>query len=179
MDFPTDELERRLTEFQVAASENNEILGAIGIRLSGKQGQIHSEGFKDFGMAETLREALWQRLQSVAANHGLVRLWTLEAAPFWTHAGLTVATEDELCKLPEAWQIPGAQWLTLKLREDLEEVSHLDSEFAMFMEAEKARSRQIMGQAKMLKIIATLLALGLFLGVLGVGIWMAIRTQGS
>ena len=178
MQLPCDDLEKRLTEFQVVANESGELVGAIGIRLAGKHGEIHSEAFKDFAHADSLREAIWQRLQSVAANHGLVRLWTRESAPFWSRSGLNPATDEELGKLPEDWKGDGAQWLTLKLREDVDEVVNLDREFALFMESEKQRAQEVMSQAKMLKLLATLLALGLFLGVLAVGIWMAMKDPG-
>lgn len=178
MQLPCDDLEKRLTEFQVAVDDSGEVVGAIGIRLAGKHGEIHSEAFKDFALADDLREAIWQRLQSVAANHGLVRLWTTETAPFWGRSGLNQATDEEMAKLPDAWKADAAQWLTLKLREDVDEVVNLDHEFALFMESEKQRSQEVMGQAKMLKLLATLLALGLFLGVLAVGIWMAMKNPG-
>ena len=175
MKLPAGDLEKRLTEFQVAVDQNGAILGAIGIRLAGKHGQIHGEAYEDFALADTLREAIWQRLQSLAANHGLVRLWTTETAPFWTQSGLTPANDQELEKLPADWRQEGGRWLTLKLREDVEEVVNLDKEFALFMAAEKDRSRQMMGQAKMLKVLATLLALALCLGVIAVGVWMVMK----
>lgn len=175
MRLPSGELEKRLTEFQVAVDANDQVIGAIGMRLAGRQGLIHSEAFADFSLADTLRTALWERLQSVATNHGLVRLWSTETAPFWTHSGLNPPGAEELAKLPADWTRLGPNWLTVKLREDLEEVINLDHQFAMFMEAEKQRSRQIMDQAKMLKLFATLLAVALFLAVIGVGLWMVMR----
>ncbi|MCU0770361.1 MAG: hypothetical protein MUE94_01140 [Verrucomicrobia bacterium] len=178
MHLPADGLEKRLTEFQVALDGADQIQGAIGIRLAGKQGLIHSEAYADFALADTLRSTLWDRLQSVAANHGLVRLWTSENAPFWTRAGLTSPDTATLQKLPPEWAGEGGRWLTLKLREDVEEVINLDREFAVFMQAEKERSRQMMDQAKLLKFVATLLALALFLGVIAIGIWMAMKNPG-
>lgn len=175
MRLPADELERRLTEFQVVVDADDRVIGAIGIRLAGKQGLVHSEAFTDFALADTLRAALWERLQSVAANHGLVRLWTTETAPFWSRSGLTPPDARELEKLPPDWQSEGSRWLTLKLREDVDEVLNVDQEFALFMQAEKERTRQIMDQGKMLKLFATLLAAGLLLAVIGVGFWMLTR----
>jgi hypothetical protein len=175
MKLPGGELEKRLTEFQVAINERDELVGALGICLAGKHGQLHSEAYLDFAQADRLREALWQRMQSVAANHGLVRLWTTEAAPFWSRSGLVPANEEDLKKLPDHWRISGERWLTLKLRDDPAEIVNLDQEFAMFMEAEKQRSRQMMDQAKMLKLLATLLAIGLFAIVIGIGLWMAMK----
>lgn len=175
MRLPTGELEKRLTEFQVAVDANDQVIGAIGIRLAGKQGLIHSEAYVDFALADTLRTALWDRLQSLATNHGLVRLWTNETAPFWTRSGLTHPDARELEKLPADWKHEGTNWLTLKLREDLDEVIHLDHEFALFMQAEKERSRQMLDQGKMLKLLATLLAVALFLSVIGMGLWMVMK----
>lgn len=175
MRLPSAELEKRLTEFQVAVGAEEQVLGAIGVRLATKQGLIHSEAYTDFAQADPLRSALWERIQSLATNHGLIRLWTRETAPFWSRSGLTPAADEALQKLPGDWKEDGAQWLTLKLREDLDEVINLDKEFSVFMAAEKNRSLQMMDQAKMLKLLATLLALLLFLGVIGVAIWILMK----
>jgi N-acetylglutamate synthase-like GNAT family acetyltransferase len=178
MKYPTQDLEKRLTEFQVAIDADNQVAGAIGLQLQGKHGRIHSEAFSDFSQAEFVRELLWQRLQSVANNHGLVRLWTTEEAPFWSHCELKPATSVELEKLPPLWAKPGARWLTLKLREDVEEALNLDKEFALFMESERERSRQMMGQAKTLKVVATLLATALFLTVIILGFYLLRNNLG-
>jgi hypothetical protein len=178
MKYPTQELEKRLTEFQLAVDIENRIAGAVGLQLQGKHARIHSEAFADFSQADTLRDVLWHRLQSVATNHGLVRLWTTEDAPFWSRCGLTPATAEEQEKLPAPWKQSGARWLTLKLREDIEEVVNLDKEFALFMESERERSRQVMGQAKMLKLLATLLSVSLFLAVIILG-YILIRKKGG
>ncbi len=175
MKLPADELEKRLTEFQVAVDEAGRVLGAIGIRLAGKQALIHSEGYADFSHADALRSALWDRLQSVATNHGLIRLWTAETAPFWPRAGLLPPDTGALEKLPAEWRRERVRWLTVKLREDVQEVINLDQEFALFREAEKQRSRQMMDQAKLLKLVATLLAVILFVGVIAAGVWIVMK----
>jgi len=178
MNLPAADLEKRLTEFQVVVDAEDQVLGAIGMRLTPKYGLIHSEGYTDFALADTLRPLVWERLQSVATNHGLVRLWTRETAPFWSRSGLNLATEEELEKLPADWKSEGAKWLTLKLREDIEEVVNLDQEFSVFMAAEQQRSKQMMDQARMMKLFATLLALSIFLAVVGVGIWLVMKDPG-
>lgn len=178
MRLPAPILEKRLTEFQVVVAGDGSIVGAIGIRLAGKHGQIHDEAFLDFAQADELRLLLWERLQSVANNHGLVRLWTQETAPFWSQNEFTKATADELEKLPADWQTDAAGWMTLKLREDLDEVVNLDKEFALFMESEKQHSQQMMDQAKVLKVLATILAVALLLGVIVGGIWVFTKNPG-
>ena len=159
MHLPADDLAKRITEFQLAESADQKILGAVGLQIADRQGRVHSEGFTDFALADELRPSLWERLQSVATNHGLVRLWTAEQAPFWSRCGLTKADAESLEKLPAAWRQLKGQWLTLKLKDDIEEVISADKEFALFMEAERQRTQRAFQQARVLKFIATLVAL--------------------
>ncbi len=163
MHFPAENLARRITEFQVAVSPEGQVIGAIGLQISTRQGLIHSEGFTDFAAADQLRPLLWERLQSVAANHGLLRVWTQEQAPFWNRCGLVKAEPEILERLPAAWRSSSSGWLTLKLKEDLEEVLSADKEFAMFMESEKARTQRAFQQARVLKFLATAVAVILFI----------------
>lgn len=159
MHLPADDLAKRITEFQVAESVDQKVVGAIGLQISDRQARLHSEGFTDFALADELRPALWERIQAVAANHGLVRLWTQEQAPFWSHCGLAKVDAEALEKLPATWRTLAGQWLTLKLKEDIEEVISADKEFAMFMESERQRTQRTFQQARALKFVATLIAL--------------------
>ncbi len=173
LNLPGAELQNRLTEFQVAESADGKFLGAVGMQLVEKQGRIHSEGFKDFALADQLRPLLWERLQSVATNHGLFRIWTQERAPFWSRTGLNPAKDETLQKLPALWKnIPGA-WLALQLRDDaaIEAIS-ADKEFAMFIEAEKQSTQRIFGQARVLKFIAMGIAVLLAIFVIFAAIYL-------
>ena len=173
MNFGLLDLEKRLTEFQVVEDPKGNLAGAIGYQMQGKQALIHSEGFTDFSLADTLRPLLWERLKMLAANHGTVRVWSREDSRFWTQETLTKPDAEALEKLPATWVIQSADWHTLKLREDVEEVLSLDKEFAMFAEAERERSRSALNQAKVLKTIATVIALILGVVVLvGAGLML-------
>jgi N-acetylglutamate synthase-like GNAT family acetyltransferase len=174
MRFPAEELSRRVTEFQVAESADGKLLGALGMQMAEKQGRIHSEGFTDFSLAEQLRPMLWERIQALANNHGLLRLWTKEDAPFWNRCGLAKADEETLAKLPAPWRSEAPNWLTLKLREDVDSLVSLDKEFALFMQSEKERTNRAFQQAKILKMVATLIALAL-LGLVCVGAFLILR----
>jgi N-acetylglutamate synthase-like GNAT family acetyltransferase len=174
MRFPADDLSKRVTEFQVAESADGKLLGALGLQIAEKQGRIHSEGFTDFSHAEQLRPLLWERIHAVATNHGLLRLWTKEDAPFWNRCGLGKADDQALAKLPAAWRNEPSNWQTLKLKEDLESLVSLDKEFALFMESEKQRTNRAFRQAKVLKILATLIALAL-LGLVVIGAFLIFK----
>lgn len=166
MKLPTGELDKRLTEFQVATAPDGTLVGAVGFQIAGKNGLIHSEGFTDFSLADPLRPLLWERLQMVAANHGTVRAWTRETAPFWTQAGLARPDAEAQTKMPPAWQTLSGDWLVLKLREDVEEVLSADKEFEMFKQASKAEAHATLGTAKMMNKLATALAVLLGVAVL-------------
>jgi N-acetylglutamate synthase-like GNAT family acetyltransferase len=175
MKLDASALEKRLTEFQIAEDNKGKVVGTIGYQMIGKHALIHSEGFTDFGLADGVRPLLWERLKMLAANHGTVRVWTKESARFWSQETLTTPDAATLEKLPETWRALPGNWFTFKLREDLEEVLSLDKEFAMFAEAERERSRSALGQAKVLKTIATVLALLLGLAVLVASVMLALQ----
>ncbi len=174
MGYAVDDLARRITEFQVVATADGEVVGALGIQIAERQGLIHSETFSDFSLADAARPLLWDRVSSVAANHGLLRLWTREQAPFWGQCGLAAPDAETLQKLPAAWRGTAAPWLTLKLKDDLQQIISADKEFLLFMESEKQRSQRALQQAKILKFLATLLAFAL-LGVVLVGAYYVFR----
>src|SRR5882724_7381585 len=71
-----EELERRLTEFQVVENSEGEVVGAIGIQFSKQHALLHSEGYSDFSLADSARQLFWERVQTLAANLGVFRVWT-------------------------------------------------------------------------------------------------------
>ena len=175
MQYPTPDLARRVTEFQVAEGADGTVLGAVGLQLAERQGLVHSEAFSDFSLAEQLRPLLWDRIQNIATNQGLLRLWTQEQAPFWNHCGMVKADDEALQKLPAAWRGSSSPRLTLKLKDDLETVMSADKEFALFMESEKQRTEQVFKHARTLKNAMTLLAFALLVLVVVWAIRMFLR----
>jgi hypothetical protein len=175
LQYPTQDLARRVTEFQVAEGADGTVLGAVGLQIAERQGLVHSEAFSDFALAEHLRPLLWDRVNAVATNHGLLRLWTQEQAPFWNHCGLVKGDPEALQKLPASWRGPSSPWLTLKLRDDMETVLSVDKEFAVFMQSEKQRTEQVFKRARTIKTIATLIALALLIGVVVLAVRMFLR----
>src|SRR6185436_12711369 len=152
------------------------ILGTAGLQVAERQGRIHSETFADFAIADQLRPLLWERIQTVARNHGLLRLWTREKAPFWNQCGLSRADSESMEKLPVPWRGESPDWMTQKLREDLETVISLDKEFALFMESEKQRTHRAFEHARILKIVAVLIALGVF-GLVIAGVFILLKNN--
>jgi len=158
MHLPVAELEPRLTEFQVVEDAEGQLLGAIGFQIGANHGRMHSEAFSDFGAADAARELLWTRIQTLATNHGILRLWTSENTPLWVRLGFKAAGADELKRLPENWQTENASWLTLQLKDEAA-INAVERELAMFMGAQKQQSERMMQQVRTLKTLATFIAI--------------------
>ena len=161
MHLPASGLERRVTEFQVAESGDGVLHGALGLEINGRQGRLHSEMFSDFALAETLRELLWQRMQALALSHGLARFWTQETAPFWKQTGFQPPDEAALKRLPAGWAADAPRFLTLELRDEEAVEKALQSNFKLLKAEEAARTQRLLRHGKVVKVIVTLLTVGL------------------
>ena len=174
MRLPVNDMEKRLTEFQVAENSRGEIVGTIGFRMAGQQGCIHSESYPDYSVADEVRPLFGERLQVLSTNHGIARLWTQENAPYWSREGFETASEEVVKKLPPAWGNENPAWLTRQLKSEDAFVS-VEKELAMLMQTEKARSEKLHEQARLIKSLATLAAI--LFGVLVIGAFIYLMRK--
>lgn len=158
MQIPSEELESKLTEFQIAVSPDGEVAGAVGLEILERQGRIHSEVFLDFSLADGLRELLWPRLFSIAKSHGLARIWTIETAPFWKTNGLHPAKPEDLKKLPQAWSALKGDWLTLQLRDEEALEAALEKAVTEFKSETVLLRKKAEKPLRTLNVIATIFA---------------------
>jgi len=159
MRLSPSEMERRLTEFQVVEASDGSLLGTIAIEIIGRQGRLHSECFGDFSLADPLREKIWRRLQTVASNHGLTRLWIQESAPFWKQTGFQAPNAEGLAKLPADWTALPPNWQTLPLKAEEAFDAPVEKEFEQFRLMERARTERALARTKVLNQIATVVAI--------------------
>jgi N-acetylglutamate synthase-like GNAT family acetyltransferase len=167
--LPSDSLEKRFTEFQVAQNDQGEIVAAIGLQMSEGQGRLHSEAIGWADLAEDLRAQLWPRLEAVARNQGLGRLWTALDAPFWKGIGFKKVQAEMLELLPAAFAEEGASWLALPLRAAGASPEDLEKQFAVLKAMSAAENEQLMERARLLKWIAMGLMATVF-GAFAVGV---------
>jgi len=172
--LPEQEMQKRAADFQVAHTPEGIIVGAVGLQVDGLQGHIYGEAFGDFGLADILRPVLWERVQTVSRNRGLLRLWTRENALFWRERGFDPAGPAQLEKFSARFGAADPNWLTLKLKDELFANLTPEQEFALFKDAAKSETDRALKQARVLKWIATLIAL-VFLGVVSVAGFYLIR----
>jgi N-acetylglutamate synthase-like GNAT family acetyltransferase len=153
--LPAEELGRRCLEFQIVESPEGDVLGAIGFRVEGQEGELRNEAFLQPQSADELRGRLWERLQTIIKNHGLSRVWTTMSAPFWRAQGFQPAPGETLNKLPTTFAGPSGDWHVLQFRrESAPQGLSLDQEFALFKEAEKESVARIYRQARVARMIA-------------------------
>ena len=174
--LPAAELEKRFTEFQLIESPEGQLTGAIGLRVVDRQGLVHSEAFLDFGLADTLRPMVWERIKNVARAHGLYRLWTMETAPYWRQEGFSAADDEVIRKLPESFGPIQNRWLGIKLRDEVVLDEFLAKELGAFKKAEREHNDRLLQQARMLKGMATLIAVAAFILVM-FGLYYLFKRQ--
>jgi len=152
--LPVETLEKRVTEFQLALS-GAEILGAVALHVDNHHGKIHSLAISANEHEAQVRKLLWERIQNVAKNTGLVRLWQHAGAPLTADNGFHSAEPTQISQAPAALGLAGNQWLTLKLREDAAAAAiSLDKEFAFFAETERLSTERIIEQGKKFRLVA-------------------------
>ena len=160
MRVPPDNLEKRLTEFQVVESEGK-INGTIGIQVQGSQALLHSEGYLDFSTADESRELFWERIQKLASNLGVFRIWTQEDCPFWLREGFQRADEALLKRLPEGWQNENPTWFSLQLKNEEAINNALNNQFAGFLADERKQATRLSDGARKLTLTVTVLGFGI------------------
>jgi N-acetylglutamate synthase-like GNAT family acetyltransferase len=168
-----DELERQLTDFQVADDGRGRVAASIGLQIAGDQGLVHGETFADFGQTDLWRPRLWRQVQITAQNHSLFRLWTREGAPFWRKdAGFAEADRPLLEKRPASFGAAGPGWLTLRIREEGADAEALARQFELFKITEQAKREKLLRNARLLRLIGTLIAIVVFAASFLLLIWV-------
>ena len=150
--LPADDLESRLTEFHVV-EQGGEFAGALGVQVVRQHARLHSEDYSDFAVADPARQLFWERIQKLAANLGVFRVWTQETSPFWTHWGFQPASAETLARLPEEWKNLEGRWLTLELKNEEVINQVLQSQLSGLMDTEKQQTARVASQARMLNLI--------------------------
>ncbi|MGA2279093.1 MAG: hypothetical protein ABSG80_02175 [Verrucomicrobiota bacterium] len=174
MRLPAGELEKRLTEFQVIEAADGQIVGAIGVQIIRQHALLHSEGYTDFAAADAARQLFWERIQTIAAHHGVFRLWTQENSPFWVRWGFQPANAEILERLPAEWKRSGEKWLTIQLKNE-EAIGALEKELEAFRESEKKRTAETLDQARTMTTTITVIAFVVGIVLIGVAIFLFMR----
>jgi N-acetylglutamate synthase-like GNAT family acetyltransferase len=173
---PVAELEKCFTEFQIAENPA-QLVGALGLRIAGPHGFVHGEAIHRAVGAEALQPLLWQRVLTVATNHGLVRLWTRHTGGFWEHLKFTPAG-DIVGRLPQEFGTRDEGWFTLQLKEEQAAGTSLEKEFELFRQVSRDETEAMMRRAKTLKLVAAVVVAAVFILVL-LGLYLYFSSRGG
>lgn len=157
--LPGEELEKFLAEFQVVADEDGSLLAAIGLLVEGSHGLLHTESIAVAATdrADELRAALWRRLQIVARNQGLHRIWTQEDGEFWrgvftladsgtvTAAGTTFLTAD-----------PTAAWFQHELLDPAKAKQLVNEQMAIWAATREQEREQFRNKTRIFRWVAVI-----------------------
>lgn len=160
--LPNSALDKSLTEFQVAEAADGTLLACIALQLEAQQGKIHTPCYRSPEWRLALEQPLWERVQSVARNHGLWRIWTQDPSPFWRATGFQVAESKALEKLPPRFGRQEDGWAVLQLRDETVPAISFEREFELFKQSQEDWTRRALRQARTLRVVAILIAVLLF-----------------
>lgn len=178
--LPVEELDKRVTEFQVAHDAAGTIVAAIGFKRAGEHALIHSEAFTDFGLADEMRELIWARFDVLARNYAVTRLWMNEDLRYWREMGFDPADAETLESLPEELAAEEAeQWFTFVLREELlssDRAKQTELAFQRAMAAEREKTER---QVRSMKLFSTVIAFILFMLIVVAGFYFLKYARNS
>lgn len=155
--LPMQDLERHLTEFQLAEGMDGRLMGAVGFEIRGNDARIYYEAFSHPDSEALAREPLWNRLRVMATNGGVHRVWTQEKSGFWAENGFVSATADDLERLPSLFRSAGSGWKILSLRDSVAE-RRIEEEIGMFEAAHEEDQSRLQRQTTLIKWVSAIVA---------------------
>ena len=158
--LPWADLEKRLTDFQVAEADGA-VAGVLGLVLIATDGFLYGEGIGRPELADEMRLELWSRFQTLMLGHNVVRLWICSDAPFWRSNGFRDADARMLQELPASLAGQPGRWRWLPLKED-SPTANIEKQFALLKALHQEENERIVRRARMLKIVLTSLVVACF-----------------
>jgi N-acetylglutamate synthase-like GNAT family acetyltransferase len=160
------ELEQQIRYFQIVETADGVFLGALALFTEGQQGWLHSEYYGQTEWAGEARLRLWERVQAMARNHGLYRIWTQEDDPFWRSSGFEEPTPELLGRRPLSFGTSEQPWRVLVLREEATAKEALESEFDLFAATQRGSAERLAEQIRTFRMFAYALLIFVVIGAI-------------
>jgi len=156
--LPWEQLAGYLNEFQVTVDDSGLITSAIGLLIEGDQALLHTEAVHPGADADLSRAALWKRVQIVARNQGVQRIWTQEDADYWRVSGFSPVPPPLVERVPASFLKTADTWLACDLM-DPERAKVIINEQLAILEAERhLAAAEFQRKVRIFRIAAILLA---------------------
>lgn len=177
--LPWEELEKFLAEFQVVADEDGSLVAAIGLLVEEANGLLHTEAvaLRALERADELRSLLWRRIQIVARNQGIYRLWTQEDAPFWLSV-FTPASAEAVRQAGATFlgSEPGTGWLLNELLDPAKAKQLVNEQMAIWSATRAQEREQLQRKTRVIMGFALVLV-ALVIGTCAVLIFRVMNAQ--
>jgi N-acetylglutamate synthase-like GNAT family acetyltransferase len=151
--FPVQELEKRLTDFQIVEGMDGRLLGALGICVQGEEALVHHEAFTHPEVEAAIREKLWNRLKVLFGNQSAHRIWTCEKAEFWEQTGFRTPSGEERSKFPADFGSGGKALLVYPLK-DLKAERMIENKIIELQAAREVEELQLEQKTRIIRIAA-------------------------
>lgn len=174
--LPWEELEKFVTEFQVVEQEDGRLDAAIGLMVDGTESLLHTEAIRAGTDADTLRAALWRRIQIVARNQGVHRVWTQEDAPYWIASGFAGASTHDLAAFRAPFLDQESGWRFIPIVDPAKANIAVQEQMALWQATREQEAEEFQRKVKTFRAVAFLLfgiVVALAMGVL----WMVMKTN--
>ena len=162
--LPIQELEKRLTEFQIVEGMDGRIFGALGAGVQGEEAWVHHEVFVHPEAEVAVRAKLWNRLKILFGNQSAHRVWTREKADFWKQIGFREPTEEEKAKFPADFG-PGDNALLVYPLKDLKAERMIKNKIMELQAAREVQEVTLKKKTRIVRVIAFSLT-GFFMVIL-------------
>ena len=143
MRLPADELEKRLDRISSRRNCGRRSCRRARRPVFRQHALLHSEGYSDFAVADAARQLFWERIQTLAANLGVFRIWTQEHSPFWKNFGFQAAERGNPRRLPDEWKMIRRRLAHAATQKRGSHHRRAGKKFAGFMDAEKKQTAQL------------------------------------
>jgi len=158
MRLSTEELGRRVTEFQVAENDEFALVGAVGLQIASEAREIHSEAFTDFALSDQLRPDALGAAPIRGQQSRIAAALDPGRGPVLETVRPGKGGRRGAPKTAGGLENPNTGLAHIKTTGRSRRAGIADKEFATFMEAEKQRSLRTIQHAKVLKFIAAAVA---------------------
>jgi N-acetylglutamate synthase-like GNAT family acetyltransferase len=175
-DLPWEELDKFVTEFQLVEDSVGNLVGAVGLLVEGTEALLHTEALANSIDADEARAFLWRRIQIVARNLGVHRVWTQEDDPFWTASGFAAPSSHDLAAVNASFLGVGSGWRFLLLVDPSKANAVVQEQMALWQAEREREAEEFQRKVKNFRAVAFLLfgiVLALALGVL----WMVMKAN--
>jgi N-acetylglutamate synthase-like GNAT family acetyltransferase len=174
--LPWEELETFVTEFQVVPGDEGLLLAAIGLMVESNEALLHSEAVRQNGDQDELRDALWRRIQIVARNQGVHRVWTQEDAEFWRLAGFLPSTPADFARSTASFLQPGDGWSAFQLLDPSRANAVVEEQMAVWQATRQQEAEEFARKVKVFRTVAFLIFAVVLVLILGL-LWAVMKTN--